>query len=200
MYAGEWELPEGIAFDDYLRAGIEKGTTANGVFGTKIHRHHLAPLARECGFAGDPSHVLRKLFPGAKYVHLRRRDRRAQAISWFRAKITNEWWRIPGVHDPTLTGQTPEFHAPEIRRLEFELERQQKAWDVFFDAREVESMAMDYETLAANYREEVARVLAFIGEEPGIARALPDPRLVSQNDDTTEEWHRRMDALFPVAT
>jgi len=197
MYAGEWELPGGIAFDDYLRAAIEKGTTENGVFGTKIHRHHLAPLAKEAGFDGEPAQVLRTLFPGAKYVHLRRRDRRAQAISWYRAKITNEWWRIHGVHDPSLTGKTPEFHAPEIRRMEYELERQQKAWDAFFEGGEVESMAMDYEVLAANYREEVGRVLAFIGEDAGIAQELPDPRLVSQNDATTDDWHRRMDALFP---
>jgi LPS sulfotransferase NodH len=199
MYAGEWKLPEGVAFDDFLRAAIEKGTTENGVFGTKIHRHHLEPIARECGFEGEPSQVLRQLFPGAKYVHLRRRDRRGQAISWYRAEITNEWWRIHGVEDPTLTGQTPEFHAPEIRRMELELERQQKAWDAFFESGAVDSIAMDYETLAANYREEVARVLDFIGEDPKLAQGLPTPRLIVQADRTTDEWRAKMDALFPPA-
>jgi LPS sulfotransferase NodH len=197
MYEGQWQLPEGVAFDDYLRTAFAQGTTANGVFGTKIHRHHLEPLARECGFKGEPAQLLRELFPGAKYVHLTRRDRRGQAISWYRAKISNEWWRIQGVPQPDLTGVTPEFHAPEIRRREFELERQQQAWDAFFARGEVEWIAMDYETLSANYRGEVARVLAFIGEDPALAKALPEPRLVVQADATTGEWRRKMDVLFP---
>jgi LPS sulfotransferase NodH len=197
LYAGEWKLPEGVTFDDFLRAAIEKGTTANGVFGMKIHRHHVEPLARERGFQGEASQVLRELVPGAKFVHLRRRDRRAQAISWYRAKITNEWWRIQGEEDPTLTGKAPEFHAPEIRRKELELERQQQAWDAFFADAAVESIAMDYETLAGNYRAELGRVLAFIGEDPKLAEGLPEPRLVMQADATTEEWSRRMDAIFP---
>jgi LPS sulfotransferase NodH len=197
MYEGEWQLPKGIALDDFLRTAIEQGTSANGVFGTKIHYHHVEPLAREAQFAGEPVQVLRNIFPDAKYIRLRRRDRRGQAISWYRAKVTNEWWRIKGVQDPTLTGKVPEFHAPEIRRREFELERQEEAWDRFFVDAAVESIAMEYEVLAANYREEIARVLAFIGEDPALAQTLPEPRLQVQADATTEEWRARMDALFP---
>jgi LPS sulfotransferase NodH len=198
MYEGEWHLPRGVALDDFLRTAIEQGTSANGVFGTKIHFHHLDPVAREAQILGDPTQVLMKFFPGAKYVHLRRLDRRGQAISWYRAKVTNEWWRISGVAQPDLTRKVAEFHAPEIRRREFELERQQQAWDRFFADPAVESITMDYETLAANYREEVARVLAFIGEDPALAQELAEPRLQVQADATTEEWRAKMDALFPV--
>jgi LPS sulfotransferase NodH len=197
QYEGEWQLPTGIAMEAYLRTAFERGTTANGVFGTKIHYHHLEPLARECGFAGEPVQVLQQLFPGAKYVHLRRCDRRGQAISWYRAKVTNEWWRIRGVTPSDLTGQVPEFHAPEIRRREFELDRQQQGWERFLAEAGVESITMDYEDLAANYRAEVGRVLAFIGEEAALVEKLPEPRLVVQADATTEEWRAKMDKLFP---
>jgi len=199
MYEGEWQLPKGVALDDFMRVAIEQGTSENGVFGTKIHYHHVEPVASEAQLPGDPVQVLRKFFPGAKYIHLRRRDRRGQAISWYRAKVTNEWWRIPGVTQPDLTRKVPEFHAPEIRRREFELERQQQAWDRFFADPAVESIAMDYEVLATNYREEVARVLAFIGEDLALAQELPEPRLQVQADATTEEWRARMDALYPPA-
>jgi LPS sulfotransferase NodH len=142
--------------------------------------------------------LLPSLVPNAKYVHLRRRDRRGQAISWYRAKVTNEWWRIHGVSDPTLTGRAPEFHAPEIRRMEIQLERQQREWDEFFADNAIESITMDYESLAANYRDEVARVLRLIGEDAALAQNLPNPRLAVQADATTEEWRRKMDVLFPV--
>ena len=196
-YAGQWELPVDVTLDAFLRAAMEKGTTENGVFGTKIHAHHIKPLAKEAEVTGEPSQVLRRLFPEAKYIHLRRGDRRAQAISWYRAKITNEWWRIPGVSDWELTGRQPEFHAPNIRRLEMELSRHQKLWNDFFAANSVELITMDYETLAADYRGEVARALSFIGEDPQLAADLPEPRLVRQSDGISEEWQRRMDEEFP---
>ena len=96
-----------------------------------------------------------------------------------------------------MTGRQPEFNAAEIRRREIELDRQQRAWDGFFATQPVEVMSMDYETLAADYRGEVARALAFIGEDPELAKDLPEPRMVRQSDNITEEWRRRMDAEFP---
>jgi len=197
-YAGQWQLPRDIGFVDFLREAIQKSTTENGVLGMKIHAHHVEPLARECGVTDEPWRVLRQLFPGAKYIHLRRRNRRAQAISWYRAEITNEWWRITGVEDWDLTGKQPEFNAAEIRRMEIELGRQQRDWDEFFAAQLVEVMTMDYETLAMDYRGEVTRALEFIGEDPELAKALPEPRMVRQSDSVTEDWQRRMDAEFPV--
>ncbi len=194
-YAGEWRLPSAIGFDEYLRAGIAKGTTENGVFGTKIHAHHVEPLAKECGVTDEPWLVLRQLFPAAKYIHLRRRDRRAQAISWYRAQVTNQWWRITGVQDWDLTGKQPEFDGAEIRRRETELERQQCAWNAFFENESVEVLEMEYEMLAADYRGGVARALQFIGQDAKLAQDLPEPRMVKQGDALTEEWARRMDEI-----
>jgi LPS sulfotransferase NodH len=197
-YAGQWQLPPDIGFNDYLRAATQKGTTENGICGMKIHGHHVEPLACQCGMTDDPWRVLRQVFPSAKYVHLRRRNRRAQAISWYRAVVTNEWWRIVGVEDWDLTGKQPEFNAAEIRRMEIELDRQQRAWNKFFATQPVKVMIMDYEALAADYRGEIARVLVFLGEDPGRAQEIPEPRLVCQNDAMTERWHRQMDIEFPV--
>ena len=97
------------------------------------------------------------------------------------------------------TGEEPEFDGEEIRRLEIELGRQQRAWDEFFATQPGDVLFMDYETLAANYRDEVARALAFIGEDPALARELPAPRMVRQSDSMSEEWHGRMDLEFPPA-
>jgi LPS sulfotransferase NodH len=196
-YAGEWELPADISLDDYAYAAVKNATTENGVCGMKIHGHHVEPLARECGWAGAPWQVLRWIFPAAKYIYLTRRNRRAQAISWHRAVVTNEWWKIPGVEDWDLTGKRPEFDGAEIRRMEIELARQDWAWERFFEAGPCEMMAMTYEELAADYRTEIARALAFIGEDSGLAKNLPEPRMMRQADGTSEDWLRQMDAQFP---
>jgi len=198
QYAGKWKLPPDVNIDAFIRAAFEKGMTKNGVLGTKIHAHHVEPLARECGLKGDPWQILPQIFPTAKYIHLRRRNRRAQAISWFRAEITNEWWRIPGVHDWEPTGKEPVFNAQEIRRLELDLGLQQKGWDDYFSANPAEVLVMDYETLASDYRGGIARALDFIGEDPKLAKNLPEPRMVRQSDSLTGEWQRRMDGEYPA--
>jgi LPS sulfotransferase NodH len=196
-YTGEWELPPDLSLDEYAYAAVQNGMTENGVCGMKIHGHHVEPLAREVGWAGAPWQVLRWIFPSARYIHLTRQNRRAQAISWYRAVVTNQWWKIPGVQDWDLTGKQPDFDGIEIRGMELELERQDNAWERFFAAGPCELLMMDYETLASDYRGEVARALKFLGEDPELAKELPEPRLMRQADELSREWERRMDAEFP---
>jgi len=197
-YAGRWELPLHVSVEDYIRVAEGKGTTENGVFGMKIHGHHVEPMAERCGIKRDHWQVLWQFFPKAKYIYLTRRNRRAQAISWYRAEVTNEWWRIPGVEDLTLTGKAPEFDSAEIRRREIELERQDRAWASYLATLpKADVIAMDYETLAADYRGQVARTLVLIGEDAELARNLPEPRLMRQADEVSLDWERRMDLVFP---
>ena len=197
-YAGNWELPPDLTLEEFVLRATKQGTTPNGVFGFKIHGHHVEPLAKEAGFKGDPWQVLRLMFPAAKYIRLTRRNRRAQAISWYRAEMTNQWWKIPGVKDWNLTGREPEFNGAKIRSREIELDRQEQAWARFFATIPPDDFIdMDYETLAADYRGQVARTLALIGEDPAVAEQLRDPRMVKQADATSEEWLRRMDEEFP---
>jgi LPS sulfotransferase NodH len=195
-YCGEWQLPPNISFDEYLHAAIRKGTTYNGVCGMKIHGHHVEPLSRQRGEVDKPWNILTQLFPAAKYIHLRRHDRRAQAISWYRAKVTNEWFRIPGKTQQDLTGKEPRLEMAEIRRMEIELENQDRSWKEFFSEHSIVPLQMDYETLEAGYRGEIARALEFLGQDPDIARDIPEPRLVRQRDALTDEWHRLMDEEF----
>jgi len=56
---------------------------------------------------------------------------------------------------------------------------------------------MDYETLCSHYRDEVARVLAFLDQDPVLAQTLPEPRLVRQSDGVNAAWRDRLDAEFP---
>jgi trehalose 2-sulfotransferase len=197
-YEKDWLLPPGMELDEFMENALWQCTSENGVCGMKIHGHHVEPLAREYGFAGEPWQVLRRMFPAAKYIHLTRRNRRAQAISWYRAEVTNQWWKIPGVQDWDLTGKEPQFDGAKIRRMELELDRQAKAWERFFAVGPpVEVLEMEYETLAADYRGQVARTLALIGEDPELAKKLPEPRMVRQADATSEAWMRRMEEEFP---
>jgi LPS sulfotransferase NodH len=197
-YCENWKLAPDVNFAEYFRGVIENSTTPNGVFGVKVHRDDIEPLAEECSLSDHPDRVLPGLFPSAKYIYLFRHDIRAQAISLYRASITNEWWRIPGEDNPWTRDIEPTFNATAILELEELLRMQNAAWKNFFETAGIEPLQLDYESLAIDYQKEVARVLAFLGQDPRVARELPPPRLVRQCDQTTDEWRRRLDKLPPA--
>jgi len=189
-----WRLPPNPAFPDFLRTVKQQCTTSNGVFGVKVHWIQLQTLIRESGFPGRCDGVLEHLFPGAKYIHLKRRDRRAQAISYFRALATNEWWRIEGVRNHQITGTSPAFDSTAIRFLASELESQQLAWRRLFASNKLQPLIIEYEDLAENYRVEIGRALSYLGLSPTAAETIPPPRLLPQADETTDLWRDWLDA------
>lgn len=194
IWTTDWSLPRDAAFDDFLDAAYQYGTTMNGMYGMKIQWMHVATLADEMGLDGDGADVLDLLFPGAKFVNIVRRDRRAQALSWYRAVKTNEWWRFKDDPRQRTNGGEPAFDAQAIRKLEHEIERQQSAWAQYFRRRRVQWMTVEYEALDRDYRGEVARVLHFLGLNRSAARWIPAPRLDRQSDDLTIRWRELMEA------
>jgi len=185
----ELGVPRAAGFAGYLQAVLARGTGADGVFGTKIQWMHVDPLAAVAGVAGPPGEALVRLFPGARYLNIVRRDRRAQALSWFRANHTHEWWRLrPGRrHAP------PRLDPREVRALEAEIARQQDAWLRYFADRGITALTVAYEDLVAAYRPEVARALDFLGRPAFAAAGIPGPRLLRQADEITDMWRRAMD-------
>ena len=101
-WRASWELgPFGVSNgatdrEDYLRIVFRLGTTPNGVFGSKLMWNNVPwavakfqelPRFAELSRAG----VLHQAFPGLHAVHLTRRDRVAQAVSWARAARDGVW-------------------------------------------------------------------------------------------------------------
>jgi LPS sulfotransferase NodH len=183
--------------------------TENGVRGVKIHWRHVVWLARALGFRGDPGAVLEVLFPAAVFVNIVRADRRAQAISLFRAETTGEWFRSPGsprgerpwglyLARPApdqaavdLTGVAPTYE--EIIEIERSLDAEQAAWTNYFTTRRLDALTVGYEELDENYRGGVARVLQFLGADASHATDLPRPPLERQSDHINEHWRRLID-------
>src|ERR1700758_1845514 len=92
-YKKDLKLPLDCTWAEYLAKVMSFAETENGVLGVKIHWRHVGWLAQAVGFRGDPGDVLEMLFPAAIFVNIVRTDRRAQAISLFRAETSGEWFR-----------------------------------------------------------------------------------------------------------
>jgi LPS sulfotransferase NodH len=140
------DVAPAAGFDEYLCAVRSHGTTANGVYALKLQWMHMSTLASEAAFRGDADDVLEWLFPGSLFVNIRRRDRRAQALSLYRAYATNEWWRFRG---DLRIRKRPPLHRPSVLKLEEEIERQQSSWERWFRGRGITPLTVEYEALAA---------------------------------------------------
>jgi LPS sulfotransferase NodH len=200
LYCQRWEIPLESDFEPYFQAVIRNGLSPNGVFGIKVHRCHLEPLTEGWCRGYDEDDILPALFPAAKYVHLFRRDTRAQAISLYRAQATDEWWRIRGEANPFARRERPAFDAAEILRLEQVLREQNAGWEAFFVHQRIVPLRLEYEVFEKNYQGEIARVLEFLGQDPQRAEALPEPRLVRQRDRVTDLWLKLLDEQQPVTS
>jgi trehalose 2-sulfotransferase len=193
MWLQAWGLPDDVSPLAYAAEALRRGT-AGGVTAIKIQWMHIAPLAESLGRAEDG--VLSWLLPNARYVHVVRRDRVAQALSWFRAIETNEWWRFGDAPVPAA----PDLDVAAVYDLERHIANQDSAWRAFFERHGIEPLVVEYEALAGDYRGEVARVLSFLGLPPSAADTVPAPRLRRQADGVTEEWRRRVELVADVAT
>jgi LPS sulfotransferase NodH len=170
-----WGLPE--AMPVYAPALRTRRTDANGVFGVKIHWDQLEALNRR---AGDPEAIF-TCVPGARFVHISRRDTDAQAVSLWVALLTDSWHREAG--EPAPRRRIP-YDYGEIERLRALVLRHEAAWAAFFAARGLRPLEVVYEDLVAGYEDELRRVVGAL--RPGVAVGeLPPPISVRQGGERT---------------
>jgi LPS sulfotransferase NodH len=109
------------SYAEYLDRALAEGTTPNGVFGTKLHRHQLDHVVRQVtGEKVSPpqvgAEVVRQLLGEAAWVFLRRRDTVAQAISYTRSMQTDVWWEADYRPAPSAPPRPPASTWPRSRR------------------------------------------------------------------------------------
>jgi len=125
LWADRWQIPRtserAFAYADYVRAARAAGTTGNGVFGAKLMWGTLDELVGKLGtvhpdLAGEDLALLNRAFGRTRFVHLRRDDVVAQAVSWLRAEQTNAWY-VGGageISGARRAGRAPSFDLHRI--------------------------------------------------------------------------------------
>ncbi|MGC0422499.1 Stf0 family sulfotransferase [Embleya sp. AB8] len=170
--------PDGLPVG-YVRALMRVRTSPNGVFGMKVHAGHLAGLEVD----------LHELLARPYYIHIRRRDRLRQAISYTLAEQTGVWI-VDGTFLPTgRVRSTPRYSRAEIRRHLCMLDHDEATWAGYFDRHGVTPHVVVYEDLVADYEDGIRDCLGFLGvEAPG---RIPAPGIARQADELTEQWVER---------
>jgi len=197
-YADGWRIArprDGRIDEAFVRAALTAGRTANGVFGGRIMAETLPELLSGLAAAASAPAMtdvalLSAQFGRLKFVHLRRRDVVAQAVSWARALQTHFWHPGEAV---APGGQDPHYDEELIGRLVATIERFESDWTVWFASQSIVPCEVTYEELAADPPGTAQRVLDHLGLD-----VPPDRRLVighrRQADRLNADWTARFES------
>ncbi|MGF1454073.1 MAG: Stf0 family sulfotransferase [Alphaproteobacteria bacterium] len=186
MLADSWRLctPEVTAQD--CRVAF-RGILANGgphVLATKLMWPHRTHFAVALGFDRWQAKSFADQFPEARWLQVMRRDKFAQAVSFWRAKTSGRW------HVYRQNGPEPalDYDFSAILTALREIELHDQLWDDFFREAEIEPFRILYEDILDQPAPQMSDALAFLG----IDRRLPvqtDTRL-RQQSDALSDWFK----------
>ncbi|HET7479089.1 MAG TPA: Stf0 family sulfotransferase [Rubrobacteraceae bacterium] len=186
-----WRPPD---FEALLSAALEKGTTENGVFGTKImwaYFRDFVRLARRTPGLNDvpPCAVPAAVFPElGRFVWIRRGDTTRQAVSLWKALQTQQWRRDT---DEESERRDLRFSFAAIDHLRLRIDEHNEAWTAFFDQCGGEPVEVVYEDLVDDYEDNMMRVLRNLDIPIPEGFTLEKPRMKRQADALSEEWVQR---------
>lgn len=202
LWAERWGLsPPSLDYTGYVRAAIAAGRSGNGVFGAKLMGGTLDELVAKLAavhpsLAGNDAALLERTFGRTRFVHLRREDVLAQAVSWLRAEQTGTWYaggsgEIGGAGG---NGAAPRFDAGRIQELIQLIEEHNAGWERWFASSSVSPLRVTYEELDADVTGVTRRVLDFLGLALPEGRVI-EPRHRRQADTLNAQWIDRFRAL-----
>lgn len=166
-YGADWQIArprDGRIDEAYVRAARKAGMTANGVFGGRLMAETRPELisdlaAAEPGPAAGDAELLGNQLGRLKFVHLRRVDVVAQAVSWVKSLQTHFWHSGEAVEPG---GQDPHYDQELIGRLVAKIETFESDWSAWFSVHGLAPYEVTYEELAVNPVRTARGVLHFL--------------------------------------
>jgi len=177
--------------EDFLELVYRVGSTPNGVFGAKWMWNYVGWAVENFQelprFAyATVEDIFTEMFPGLRVVHLVRRDRLRQAISWLRAAEEDVW--VVSEDEPARPRREPIYKYDVITGMMDLIAEGERAWLDLYQKLGLEPLEVVYEDMSApgGYEVSVRRVLAYLSLDDTID--IPQPRTYRQAGQTSDEW------------
>ncbi len=184
-FAESWRLCAPNADPDTcrtaLRAILDNGPA--GVLTTKLMWPHRTHFAVALGFDRWQAGDFAAQFPDARWLHVVRRDKFAQAVSFWRAKRSGRWH----VYRPDGPEPALEYRFEEILGALRENELHDQLWDDFFRQAGLNPLRITYEDLMADPGPHLSEALAYLGVERRLP-VLTDTKLRRQSDALSDRF------------
>jgi LPS sulfotransferase NodH len=185
----------------WIQECVARNAGANRMFGAKMMGNDIpAFLGKLRTLPGRAvladRELLASVFPNLRFVRVTRHDIVAQAVSWWKAAQTFEFY----AGDPRWNGTEPVYDFGQIDRLAGELRAADGALADWLHRNGIDAHLVVYEELARDRAGTAQRVLDFLGvEQPRGTRIVE--RTTKQADAVNAEWiarYRRQLALVEV--
>ncbi|MGB8982766.1 MAG: Stf0 family sulfotransferase [Anaerolineales bacterium] len=190
---GAWARQNGVTSRaDFLRLVLEKGTSPNGVFGTKVMWNYFEEMLRNLRELPEyrdllGPQIMASLFPNLHYIWIVRRDKVRQAVSWARAGQTNVYARVKGASPVTATRE-PVFDFTFIDNLYNLVLEGEAGWQSFFEASDVQPFKVIYEELVEAYEPTALAILDYLKVPYPPDLVFGERRLLKQADALNDAW------------
>lgn len=176
----------------------DAGMGDNGVFGLRCQQyepyftHMLGYLAQFPGCPPDatPAEIWEHAFPGTVHIHLTRRNKVRQAVSWFKATQNQEWFRETGSRPPAVDLRDAYDKASIQHYLLYAVMCEAKIQE-FFTAGSITPLSFVYEDMATDLEGTVRTILRRLGSSDADTVEIAEPVLTKIADDVSDEWMER---------
>lgn len=182
---------------EHIRYALDYGTLG-GVFGLKLSWVEFELFLREArqvleptGFSLNDGELLELFFPDAAYIHLKRRNKVKQAVSYAKA-MQNGIWQVDAENNDDYKKHLlpAQYDRDHIESLFDNLLVYDLAWERLLRNYSIPGLVMWYEDLARDYVVKMKEIYAYLGidREEVIA-----PPLKKQSDELSQDWVQRFE-------
>ena len=202
--APDASLPERDVLADIFGAAVSRGSLETGMFGLRLQRHSFDFFTQKLtilhpGLSSDAQR-LQTAFGRTLFVHLTRRDKVEQSVSYVKACQTGLWHAAPdGTELERLSpAQKPDYDAGELRARFEEVTAYDHDWERWFETEEIDPLRITYESLSMDPTETVRRILDRLGLDPEAATDVK-PGIAKLADRSSRDWVTRFRSELDVS-
>jgi trehalose 2-sulfotransferase len=129
-----------------------------------------------------------------RWVHTRRSDTIAQAVSMVRAEQTGRWVSNNAHNSDAPTAEFPAYEPSVLLDVFHGLRRDEENWKSYFKQRLIKPVEVVYEDLADDYEATIRAVATALGER---VEVIEPPQIARQADSLNAAWASRLIDDFP---
>ncbi|MBT8155423.1 Stf0 sulfotransferase family protein [Epibacterium ulvae] len=174
----------------------ERAKNGISIAGFRLQRHSfnyfIDQLALCCPEHRTTAERIQHLFGRTLFVHLTRRDKLAQSVSYIKAEQTGLWHRhADGRELERLAPPAqPRFDRTAIARQIDTMESYDRDWLAWFRAEEISPHAIQYDDLSVAPQDALGDLLDKLGLDPRAAQTVQPP-VARLADDVNQDWIAR---------
>lgn len=176
-----------------FKAAKVLGTNGTGMFALRMQRKSFDFFSRQLeilhpGLPTDRARI-EAAFGRTLFIHLTRKDKIAQAVSFVKATQSGLWHRsADGTELERLSEpRDPAYDAEQIASHFQQMNTYEEEWARWFSAERIEPLRITYDELSSDPEAVLIRIFDALGFEHAAVRGIAPP-VARLSDATNREW------------